>query len=115
MQKAASDRSGLFSPGRTIHYLFDDRFLAGTFLPLRRASESPIAIACLRLFTVPPRPPLPRFRFPRLRRCMALLTSLDALREYLRAMACSRLPLNNKLAPLADCSRDSDSAGVEVA
>jgi hypothetical protein len=46
---------------------------------------------------------------------MALLTSLDALREYLRAMACSRLPLNNKLAPLADCSRSSDSAGVEVA
>src|SRR5262249_30244163 len=107
-QKAALDRAGLLL--RTTHYFFDDRFFAGTFLPLRRASERPIATACLRLFTVPPRPPLPRFRVPRLRRRMALLTSFDALREYLRGMACSRLPLNNNsrrwpIVPQLRCGR----------
>jgi hypothetical protein len=40
---------------------------AGTFFPFLRASESPMAMACLRLFTVPP----PFF---------------DALFEYLRTM-----------------------------
>src|SRR5262249_51320647 len=64
---------------------FDSRFF-GTFLPLRRASESPMAIACLRLFTVPPRPPLPLLSVLRLRRCSARLTSSDAPGEYLRAM-----------------------------
>ena len=59
----------------------------GTFFPLRRASDRPIAIACLRLFTLPPRPPLPLLSVPRLRRCIALLTSLEAEREYLRAMS----------------------------
>jgi hypothetical protein len=59
-------------------YFFD---LRGTFLPFLRASESPIAIACLRLFTFPPRPPLPRFKVPRLRLCIARLTSFDAPRE----------------------------------
>lgn len=39
------------------HHLDDDFFL-GTFAPLLRASESPIAIACLRLFTVLPLRPL---------------------------------------------------------
>ena len=37
----------------------------GTFAPARRASESPIAIACFRLVTFLPDPPLrsvPRFR-----------------------------------------------------
>jgi hypothetical protein len=29
-------------------------FFEGTFSPASRASESPIAIACLRLFTLPP-------------------------------------------------------------
>jgi hypothetical protein len=46
-----------------------------------------MAIACLRLFTVPPVPPLPRFSVPFLRRCRALFTSLDALREYLAIAA----------------------------
>src|SRR5262245_66239648 len=42
-----------------------------------------MAIACLRLFTLPPLPPLPLFNVPFLRRCMTLFTSLPALREYL--------------------------------
>src|SRR6476620_2238647 len=58
-------------------------FRLGTFLPFLRASESPMAIACFLLFTVPPLPPLPRLSEPFLRRCMALFTSLPALREYL--------------------------------
>jgi hypothetical protein len=49
-----------------------------------------MAIACLRLLTFPPLPPLPRLSVPRLRLRMALLTSFDALREYLRAMKSSR-------------------------
>jgi len=42
---------------------FDDDFFAGTFAPARRASESPIAIACLRLVTFLPE--LPLFNVPR--------------------------------------------------
>lgn len=34
-------------------------FFFGTFAPFLRASDKPIAIACLRLFTFPPLPPLP--------------------------------------------------------
>ena len=54
---------------------------AGTFLPFRRASESPMAIACLRLFTVLPLRPL--FNVPFLRRLIALWTVFEAPREYL--------------------------------
>src|SRR5215475_7317943 len=52
-------------------------------------------MACLRLFTLPPRPPLPRLRVPRLRLRIALSTSLEAPREYLRAM--SLLPFKRAL------------------
>jgi hypothetical protein len=65
-------------------YRFRRRF--GTFLPFLRASESPIAIACLRLLTLPPRPPLPRLSVPCLRFRIARRTSLDAPREYRLAM-----------------------------
>jgi hypothetical protein len=63
------------------------RFLAaffGTFLPLARASESPIAIACFLLFTVLPERPL--FKVPALRFFIARLTSAEAFFEYFRAM-----------------------------
>ncbi len=42
---------------------FDEDFFAGTFPPSRRASESPMAIACLRLVTFFPEPlrSFPRF------------------------------------------------------
>jgi hypothetical protein len=66
-----------------------DDFRFGTFLPFLRASDKPMAMACFRLLTLPPRPPLPRLRVPRLRRRMALPTSFDALREYLRAIEVS--------------------------
>lgn len=57
-------------------------FFEGTFFPLRRASDKPIAIACLRLFTVFPL--RPDFSFPRLNSCISRFTSLPALGLYLR-------------------------------
>jgi len=42
----------------------------GTFLPFLRASESPMAMACLRLFTLPPLPPRPLFNSPCLNSCI---------------------------------------------
>jgi len=59
-------------------------FLRGTFAPFFLASESPIAMACLRLFTVPPLPPRPDFSVPYLRRRMALATVFCAPFPYLR-------------------------------
>lgn len=61
----------------------DERFL-GTFLPARRASDKPIAMACFRLLTLVPERPL--FNVPRLRSCMAFATFLDAASLYFRAM-----------------------------
>jgi hypothetical protein len=66
--------------------------LRGTFFPLLRASDKPIAIACLRLLTLPPFPPRPLRSVPRLRLRIALSTSLLALRLY-------RLPLDFFLPP----------------
>jgi hypothetical protein len=63
--------------------VFED-FLGATFLPSRRASESPIAIACLRLLTF--RPDRPLFKVPALRFFIARSTVADAAFEYLRAI-----------------------------
>src|SRR5262249_24313137 len=41
-------------------------FRRGTFLPFLRTLERPMAIACLRLFTLPPRPRRPLLAVPRL-------------------------------------------------
>ncbi|HEU5171247.1 MAG TPA: hypothetical protein VFU46_11955 [Gemmatimonadales bacterium] len=60
--------------------------LAGTLAPFFRASESPIAIACLRLFTLPPLPPRPLRSVPRFRRRIALSTLLLAFGPYLRPL-----------------------------
>lgn len=49
-------------------------FLAGTFAPFFRASESPMAMACLRLVTRPPLPPGPDRRVPCFSRRIALRT-----------------------------------------
>jgi hypothetical protein len=57
--------------------------LRGTFAPFDRASDSPIAIACLRLFTFRP---LPLLRVPFLRRRIALPTRFDADFPYLRVL-----------------------------
>jgi hypothetical protein len=56
----------------------------GTFCPAARASERPIAIACLRLLTV--RPERPLFNVPALRFFIARSTVADAFAEYFRAM-----------------------------
>lgn len=56
----------------------------GTLAPLARASDSPIAIACLRLFTL--RPERPLRSVPDLRFFSARPTLADAFLEYLRAM-----------------------------
>ena len=57
-------------------------FFLGTLAPFSRASERPIAIACLRLFTVPPLPPLPDLSVPFFFLCMALFTDLPAALPY---------------------------------
>src|SRR5688572_13897694 len=45
-----------------------------------------MAIACRRLFTLPPRPPLPLRKVPRLRRRIALSTVLLAALPYFRRL-----------------------------
>jgi hypothetical protein len=45
------------SPAQDLDFdrdFFAELFFLGTFAPFFRASDSPIAIACLRLFTLPP-------------------------------------------------------------
>src|SRR6266571_1750148 len=59
-------------------------FCFGTFLPFWRASDRPMAIACLRLLTFLPLRPLLSVPFLRLR--IARSTSFEALFEYFRAM-----------------------------
>jgi hypothetical protein len=54
----------------------------GTFPPSRRASDSPIAIACLRLVTFLPE--RPDRSVPCLRSCMAFSTLFEAFLPYLR-------------------------------
>jgi hypothetical protein len=54
----------------------------GTLAPFFRASESPIAIACFRLFTLPPLPPLPLLSVPFLRFFIARSTLLLAAFPY---------------------------------
>jgi hypothetical protein len=68
-------------------------FRGGTFFPSLRASESPMAIACLRLVTF--FPDLPLFSVPALRLRRARPTFADALREYFRAMMLSPAKENN--------------------
>ncbi len=56
--------------------------LRGTWPSERRASESPIAIACLRLFTF--FRDLPDLSLPRFISCIARPTFCEALRPYFR-------------------------------
>jgi hypothetical protein len=62
--------------------VFFDAFF-GTFLPSALASDSPIAMACLRLVTL--RPERPLFKVPALRFFITRSTSADAFLEYFRA------------------------------
>ena len=61
-------------------------FFLGTLAPFLRASERPIAIACFRLVTLPPLPPLPERSVPRFSRRMALATDLPTALPYLRPL-----------------------------
>ena len=56
-------------------------YLAGTFAPLRLASESPMAMACFLLLTRVPLFPL--FKLPVFSLCIARLTDRCALLPYL--------------------------------
>jgi hypothetical protein len=69
---------------RALDLRFLDDFLRGTLAPARRASERPIAIACLRLVTFLPERPL--LRVPRFRLRMELSTFRDAFLLYLATM-----------------------------
>jgi hypothetical protein len=79
-------RCARIDPHRSLraHLAFLRARFFGTFAPERRACESPIAIACLRLVTFFPDRPLRNV--PRLRSCTAFLTLLDAFRPYRRAI-----------------------------
>jgi hypothetical protein len=68
-------------------------FFFGTFLPSARASDNPIAIACLRLVTFFLERPL--FSVPALRFFIARSTLADAFLEYFRAMFSSLMAENN--------------------
>jgi hypothetical protein len=79
----------LVSPASTSTYpsYFDFFvFRLGTFFPCFRASERPIAIACFRLLTTPPLPPLPRFSAPFFRLRIAFSTVFEAPFEYFLAI-----------------------------
>jgi hypothetical protein len=61
---------------------FDDDFFAGgTLPPSRRASDNPMAMACLRLFTFFPLDP--DSSVPRFLSCIAFSTFSDAFSPYL--------------------------------
>src|SRR3984893_13096443 len=56
----------------------------GTLAPFLRASERPMAIACFRLLTLPPLPPLPERSVPLFFRRIALATLLPAALPFWR-------------------------------
>jgi hypothetical protein len=69
-----------------VDFLDEDFFAGGTFPPSRLASESPMAMACLRLVTFFPEP---LFSFPRLNSCISVSTLSCAFFPYLVAMKTS--------------------------
>src|SRR5688572_969705 len=73
-------------PGSTWSYFFlrEDLRLRGTFAPARRASDRPMAIACLRLVTFLPERPL--LRVPRLRSRITWRTLRWAFLPYFLAI-----------------------------
>src|SRR6266513_1728738 len=87
-------RSGL------CYFFLDADFLRGTLAPARRASDSPMAMACLRLFTFLPDRPL--FRVPFLRSRIARSTFSDAFLPYL-AICCLLLRVPGRFQCNASC------------
>ena len=70
------------------YFFFEEDFLPGTFAPLLRASDNPIAIACFLLVTFLPERPL--LRVPLLRSCIARSTFSEAFLPYLAISLLSR-------------------------
>jgi hypothetical protein len=66
---------------RRARLTYREDLFGGTFAPFFRASDRPMAMACLRLFTLPWRP-LPDLRVPAFFRLMALLTDFPAALPY---------------------------------
>lgn len=62
-------------------FFLEAAFFLGTFAPARRASESPMAIACFRLVTF--FPDFPLFKVPLFRSCITVLTFACAFFPYL--------------------------------
>jgi hypothetical protein len=69
---------GLEVERREVERERDEELRDGTLAPFSRASDSPIAIACLRLVTRPPCPDFPLFSVPCFLRRIALSTDLEA-------------------------------------
>ena len=84
VRRSGAERQSLGALRRLQERLRDELRFRGTFAPFFRASDSPIAIACLRFFTLPPCPLLPRLSVPCLRRRIALSTRLLAAFPYFR-------------------------------
>src|SRR5205814_9843259 len=82
-------------------------FFLGTFAPALRASDRPIAIACLRLLTVLPDRPL--LSVPRLRSCIARFTFADAFLPYFRGIDAPCLGLQATIAA-AETRRSAPSS-----
>jgi hypothetical protein len=94
-----------------LRVLFFAVLLRGTFAPFSRASDSPIAMACLRLLTVPPLPPFPLLRVPRLRRFIALFTLLPAASPYFRLVFLAGIVRSFDLSP---CEPEGDTHASQV-
>jgi uncharacterized protein YjbI with pentapeptide repeats len=86
---------------------FFDAAFFGTFAPSFLASESPMAIACSRLLTLPPFPPGPERSFPSFFSCITSSTFSCAFFEYLavtfylkvikKGSFCGRLTIEERL------------------
>ena len=81
---------------------FDADFFEGTLPPARRASESPIAIACLRLVTFLPERPL--LSFPSLRSCIAFLTFDCAVFPYFAISLLLAVASGRNGTPVRECA-----------
>jgi hypothetical protein len=81
------------------YFFFQPPRLRGTLAPFFRASDKPMAIACLRLFTVLP---LPDLSVPFLRRRIALSTRFDAALPYFRLPEDFRAAISEPPTPLVD-------------
>jgi hypothetical protein len=100
-----------FLPLDLLADFFADFFRGGTLPPSRRASESPIAIACLRLVTFLPEPPLRNV--PSLRSCIARLTFACAFLPYFAIVSSLRSSGRPSSAAMR-CSRCNCNARASV-